>query len=299
MSATLRLAFLVRTLAAATLTVATLGSLRAASTDATAAPAPLALRVMSFNLRFASPQPPHAWPERRPIMQHVIEQTAPDVIGTQEGLYAQLRDLAADLPAYEWIGLGREGGSRGEFMAVFYRRERFEPVAFDHFWLSDTPAVISSITWGHTYRRMVTWVRLRERASGREFYFWNTHFDHEVETARQKAAVLIRNRLAQLDASVPLLLVGDFNCAAANSAAYDTLTHEAHLTDTWLAAKERVNEGLNTFHDYEPPRHDGVRIDWILARPPVAVSHAEIVTYRENGQTPSDHFPVLADVQFH
>ncbi|ACB76975.1 endonuclease/exonuclease/phosphatase family protein [Opitutus terrae] len=298
MSATPRLDFLLRALAAAALFFTTLSSLRAASTDRTTATAPLALRVMSFNLRFASPQPPHAWPERRPIMQHVIEQTAPDLIGTQEGLYTQLRDLAADLPAYEWIGLGREGGSRGEFMAVFYRRERFEPVAFDHFWLSDTPDVIGSMTWGNNYRRMVTWVRFRERASGREFYFWNTHFDHEVETARQKAAILIRDRLAQLDASVPLLLVGDFNCAAGNSPAYETLTREAGLTDTWTAATARVNEGFNTFHNYEPPRHDGVRIDWILARTPSAVPRAEIVTYRENGQTPSDHFPVLADVQF-
>src|SRR5690606_22970939 len=72
---------------------------------------PMKLRVMSFNLRFASNQQPNAWPDRRPVMKHVIEQAAPDVIGTQEGVYAQLRDLAADLPAYEWIGLGRAGGS--------------------------------------------------------------------------------------------------------------------------------------------------------------------------------------------
>ncbi len=126
--------------------------------DTTAA-APLELRVMTFNLRFASLQKPNAWPDRRPVMRHLIDQEAPDIMGTQEGLYAQLRDLAADLPAYEWIGLGRAGGSRDEHCAIFFRRDRFEPVGFDHFWLSDTPNVIGSITWGHTYIRMVTWVR--------------------------------------------------------------------------------------------------------------------------------------------
>jgi hypothetical protein len=147
---------------------------------------PLELRVMTYNLRFASTQSPNAWPDRRPVMQALINREAPDVFGTQEGLYGQLRDLAAGLPAYEWIGLGRAGGSKDEFAAVFYRRDRLEPVAFDHFWLSDTPEVIGSITWGHTYRRMVTWVRFRDRATGREFEFWNTHFDHQVEEARQR-----------------------------------------------------------------------------------------------------------------
>jgi hypothetical protein len=100
-----------------------------------------------------------------------IEQYTPDLMGTQEGLYAQLKDLAADLPAHAWVETGRDGGSRGEFMAVFCRKERFEPLEYDHFWLSDTPDVIGSSTWGNTNRRMVTWVRCRDLASGREFHF--------------------------------------------------------------------------------------------------------------------------------
>lgn len=274
--------------------------LQAAEPAVAGAPTPpaLSLRVMSFNLRYASPQPPNAWPARRPVVKQLIAHEAPDLIGTQEGLYPQLRDIAADLPAYEWIGLGREGGSRGEFAAVFYRRDRFEPVAFDHFWLSDTPELIGSITWDHTYRRMVTWVRLRDRVSGREFYCWNTHLDHEVETARQKAAALIRDRLAQLDPAVPVLLTGDFNCAAGASRAHAILTQEAGLADTWTAANERVNPTFNSFHNYEPPLLDGIRIDWILAHGLKTVARAEIVTFHQADQYPSDHFPVIADVRF-
>jgi endonuclease/exonuclease/phosphatase family metal-dependent hydrolase len=283
----------------ARVTLLTLASLILTSLLRAADGAPaLTLRVMTFNLRFASDQAPHAWPTRRPIMQHLIEHEAPDVIGTQEGLYGQLRDMATGLPNYDWIGLGREGGSRGEFMAVFFRRDKFEPVAFDHFWLSDTPDVIGSMTWGNRYRRMVTWVRFRERASGRVFEFWNTHLDHEVEAARTKAAALIAERLARVDPRVPLLLVGDFNCLASASAPYTLLTQKAGLTDAWLAAARRTNDGLNTFHGYEPPKHAGERIDWILARNPSAVTEAAIVTYAEHEQTPSDHFPVTATVRF-
>ena len=119
----------------------------------------------------------------------------PDLIGTQEGLYPQIKDIAADQPAYDWIGLGRDGGSRGEFMAIFYRRDRFEPLEYEHFWLSDTPDVIASSTWGNGVRRMVTWAKFRDRTTGREFYFWNTHLDHEVQFAREKSAELIRQRI--------------------------------------------------------------------------------------------------------
>ncbi|AOS43162.1 Endonuclease/Exonuclease/phosphatase family protein [Lacunisphaera limnophila] len=263
-----------------------------------AAAAPLVLKVMTYNLRYASTQSPHAWPDRRPVMRDLLAREAPDVIGTQEGLYGQLRDLAADLPDYEWIGLGRAGGSADEFTAIFFRRDRFEPVAFDHFWLSDTPQVIGSITWGPKYRRMASWVRLRDKATGREFEVWNTHFDHEVEVARQKSAALIRDRLAQVDAATPLVLVGDFNCTAGASRAHEILTREAGLTDTWDAAPARANADLNTFNGFNPPAHAGERIDWILARRPAAVEAAGIVDYTGLPQFPSDHFPVTATVRF-
>jgi endonuclease/exonuclease/phosphatase family metal-dependent hydrolase len=263
----------------------------------TQAAAPIALRAMTFNLRFASNEQPNAWPDRRPVMRHLLEKESPDVFGTQEGLYRQIRDIAEDLPGYEWIGLGRGGGSRDEFAAIFFKRERFEPVAFDHFWLSDTPEVVGSMTWGNHYRRMVTWVRLRERSSGREFDVWNTHFDHEVEVARQKSAELIRDRLGALEPDVPLILLGDFNCAAGDSVAYDTLTKRAGLSDTWTLAAQRENEALNSFHDYKPALSEHMRIDWILARPPLAVARAAIVTYHEGAQYPSDHFPVEADLE--
>lgn len=270
----------------------------AAAATSSATVAPIELKVMTFNLRFASTQPPHAWPERRPAMRALLEREAPDIIGTQEGVYSQLRELAADLPAYDWIGLGRGGGSKDEFAAVFFRRDRFEPVAFDHFWLSDTPEVTGSITWGHRFRRMVTWVRLRDRLSGREFECWNTHFDHESEEARRRAAELIRQRIAAVDPAVPLLLVGDFNCAAGASRPFEILTEGTGLVDTWNAAARRINDGFNTFNGFSPARRDGERIDWILARAPAAVATAGIVMFGPTPPYPSDHFPVTASVRF-
>jgi endonuclease/exonuclease/phosphatase family metal-dependent hydrolase len=255
------------------------------------------LAVMTYNLRYASSTPPNAWPQRRPIMRELIQRVAPDVMGTQEGVYGQIKDLAADLPDYEWIGTGRDGGSRGEFMAVFFRKARLEPLAFDHFWLSDTPAVIGSTTWGNSNRRMVTWVKFRERATDAEFFLFNTHFDHEIQPAREKSAELVRQRVAALNTKLPVLLIGDFNAAAGSNKAYEILTGDKFFTDAWTIAGERRGEGINTFNGFKPAQQNGVRIDWILTRGYVTVAAAETLTYAPDRQFPSDHFPVLARLQ--
>lgn len=251
------------------------------------------LCVMTYNLRYASPKPPNAWPTRRPLVREVIQSVAPDVIGTQEGVYAQLLDVAADLPDYDWLGLGRDGGSRGEFMAVFFRRVRLEPLAFDHYWLSDTPEVIGSRTWGPTLARMVTLVKFRDRRNGREFYFINTHFDHQVQVAREKSATLVRRRVEEWNTTLPVLLVGDFNARAGQNPAYDILTGDGFFRDTWDTAKERKGEGLATFNGFKAIQKDGARIDWILTRGNVTASRTEINTFTRDGQFPSDHFPVV------
>jgi len=258
-----------------------------------AADEPSTLGVMTFNLRYASETPPNAWPQRRPVVRDLIQQKAPDAIGTQEGLYGQVKDIAADSPDYDWIGLGREGGSRGEFMAVFYRRERLTPLEFDHFWLSDTPDVIGSSTWGNSNRRMVTWVRFLDTLAKREFYFFNTHFDHEIQPAREKSADLVMKRVEQLPKKLPVILLGDFNAAAGANPAYDKLVGAERFTDTWTTAKTR-GDPIGTFHNYGGAKMDGARIDWILTRGPVDCLASEVITYNKDGQYPSDHFPVFA-----
>ena len=141
---------------------------------------------------------------------------------------------------------------------------------------------------------MVTWVRFRERCSGTEFYFWNTHLDNAVELARQKGAAMIVERAGRLKPDLPFVMIGDFNANVGNSRLYEILVTEGGFADTWLSAGERGNEKFNSFHGYNTPVEKGLRIDWILARGAVTVTKTEIVTYSEHGQYPSDHFPVAA-----
>jgi endonuclease/exonuclease/phosphatase family metal-dependent hydrolase len=256
------------------------------------------LCVMTYNLRFANNNPGEVWSMRRPIMVELIKKISPDVFGTQEGLFIQIKNLATDLSDYEWIGLGREGGSKGEFMAIFYRKSRLEPLAYDHFWLSDTPEVMGSTTWGNKNRRMVTWIKFKDLASGQEFYFWNTHFDHEVQPAREKSATLVRQRIEELKTPLPVIFVGDFNAFAERNKAYDILTADNFLTDLWKTSPQRVGEGFNTFNGFKELQKQGKRIDWILARGPVSPESIEINTFTKDGHFPSDHCPVVAKIKF-
>ncbi|MGW0904731.1 endonuclease/exonuclease/phosphatase family protein [Streptomyces sp. NPDC002853] len=253
------------------------------------------LEVMSFNLRYASTTPPNTWADRRPVTRELLRRARPHVIGTQEGLYQQVRDIAEDLGQhYDWIGTGRAGGSRDEFMSVFYDTRRLAPVEYDHYWLSDTPDVIGSNTWGGGSIRMVTLVRFHDLRTDTELYVLNTHLDNASQYARARAASLITERITRLDPSLPLLVTGDFNVAAHKNPVYDTMLG-AGLVDTWDAAEER-SKAYATFHGYRPLVPGGDRIDWILATPDVRVHSAAINTFSQNGQFPSDHLPVQASL---
>jgi endonuclease/exonuclease/phosphatase family metal-dependent hydrolase len=281
-----------RTAMAAAVTVPLMGTLPASA----AKPSNRRLDVMTFNLRFAGTSEPNSWTARRPVMRRLLRREAPTLMGTQEGLYQQLRDIHADLgPHYDWIGTGREGGSHDESTAVFYDTRRLAPVEHDTYWLSDTPRVIGSNTWGGALPRIVTWVRFRDRAAGgREFHVLNTHFDHVGQYARERSAEFLGQKIAGFDPSSPVVVTGDFNAAAHDNQAYDTLLATG-LVDTWDAAAERGKQ-YATFHGYKPLTPDGDRIDWILTSSGVTVHRASINTFAMNGQFPSDHLPVQATV---
>jgi endonuclease/exonuclease/phosphatase family metal-dependent hydrolase len=257
---------------------------------------------MTFNLRYASASAPHSWAERRPVMRKLLRGESPHLIGTQEGLYRQLRDIEQDLGAgYAWIGTGREGGSRGEFVAIFYDTDRLAALESDHFWLSETPGKIGSKDeFGNDEERagsprMATWVRFGVRGTPTMFYALNTHLDNRSQTARRRAATQLARYLTnRLDPGLPRIVTGDFNApAAAGTSVYDTMLNEGNLVDSWTRAAKR-GEHYSTWHGYQQPVPGGVRIDWILTSPDVITRYAAINAYCDQGRYPSDHLPVQA-----
>lgn len=251
------------------------------------------LRVMTFNVRLPmASDGPERWEARRDLLVKTIHDQHPDVFGTQELYKVQGDYIVAKLPEYAWFGMGRKGGEDDEHMGVFYRTDSLRVLDSGNFWLSDTPDVPGSDTWGTPFPRMVTWARFQRKDDGRTFVLFNTHLPYreEDDAAREKGAAVILARIARLPADEPLVLTGDFNTTP-DGKVHAMLTR--HLRDAWLVAPRRSGPG-KTFHDFTGKPAE--RIDWILVRG-FRVGDVHTVTMHEGHLYPSDHFPVVADLR--
>lgn len=255
--------------------------------------ADVSLKVMTFNLRRRKASDgPNAWDERREAAVEVIRRHMPDLLGTQEGLSEQVGYVLEHFPEYGVLGEARFGGSNDEFNAILYRKDRFRPEMVGNFWLSDTPEVAGSRTWGNLVPRMATWARFTDKDSGQQFHHVNTHLDHLVPSARRKGAELIRSHLPD---DVPCIVTGDFN-ALQRGGTYRFLTGDrgAALTDSRWACTTPIQSRWNaTFHRFTG--RGLYRIDYILGRHVAEFSGHRVVRDRIDGKYPSDHFPVVCE----
>jgi endonuclease/exonuclease/phosphatase family metal-dependent hydrolase len=268
--------------------------------DATAAPEPL--RVMTFNIRYDNPRDGvNAWPNRKDWVASLIRFHGADAVGVQEALLRQLGDLDARLPGWARVGVGRtDGREAGEFSAILFRTDRLEPLESGTFWLSPTPEVPGSKGWDAAIERVATWARFRDRRTGCRYLHLNTHFDHLGEQARQESARLIRRRLPELAAGLPVIVTGDLN-ATPSSAAYRIFTRDTiagaipPLADAYAVSRTGhygPNSSWTEFKAIDP----GHRIDYVLVSPGVDVLAHGVLTDSWEGRFPSDHMPVLATV---
>jgi endonuclease/exonuclease/phosphatase family metal-dependent hydrolase len=259
-----------------------------------AAKGPDGLRVMSFNVRLpVAADGPNRWEARQGLFVETIRRADADIIGTQELWKIQADHLIAKLPRYSWFGIDRRGGHADEHMGVLYRRDRLKLVQLGNFWLSDTPDVPGSISWGHPYPRMATWGLFETIPGGKRFWFINTHFPYraEDEAAREKGAAAIAAWIAARPDGAPVVLTGDFNTVP-DSGTHNALS--AGLADAWNAAKVRSGPA-ETFHAFTGKADR--RIDWVFARG-LTAAKVETVTFGRNGRYPSDHFPVVVDYRW-
>jgi len=216
----------------------------------------------------------------------------------QEVLKGQLNDLEERLPAYKWLGVGRDDGkTKGEYSPILYHAEKFELLESNTFWLSETPQVPGSKDWDAAITRICSWAKFRDKETDEEFYFFNTHFDHRGVEAREKSAALIAQKISEIAGDTPVILTGDFN-AAPSTAAYQNLVAGKHALTDALEVSQLPHYGpLGTFNGFrQPEEDDGRRIDYIFVKNGVEVHKHGILTDSWGGQLPSDHFPVLAEV---
>ena len=257
------------------------------------------VRLMSFNVRYDTAKDgDHNWIHRRQLVADTIDYHDPDVVGVQEAMAHQLRELEAMLPAYAWVGDARNGAAKnGEHTAIGYRRDRFEAAETDTFWLSSTPEAPNSVGWDARHPRVATWARLRDRPTGEGVVAMNTHLDHEGQRARREGVALALDRLAGLVDDEPAVLSGDFNCVvggpAHRTADGYTLADGRQLCDSRRLAPH-CHGPTTTRTDFEELL-PGMGIDHVFVSDDVTVTGWSAVTDRDDTHYASDHLPLVVD----
>ena len=259
------------------------------------------LKVMTFNIRYDEPRDKeNAWPNRKELVAGLILRHQTDIVGVQEALKSQLVDLGNLLPDYSWVGVGRaDGKDGGEFSAIFYRKDSFKSLDTSTFWLSETPTVPST-GWDAALPRIVTWAKLQDLRTKKNFFVFNTHFDHRGEKARTQSSRLLLALVSQIAKNLPVIVTGDFNFTE-SAEAYQVLTGKGSakrasiLRDTLYVSEGERRGPSSTFNDFKA-LVPGKKIDYVFVKGKIRVLQHEVLDDTPDGRFPSDHFPVLTEM---
>ena len=250
------------------------------------------LKVMSYNIRLGSANDgTNSWAMRYTATGEMLEDQKPDVFGVQEALEYQVRYIE-EMCGYEYVGVGRENGKKeGEHMAIFWNKKTVSMLKWGTFWLSETPEK-PSMGWDAACRRTATWALMKDKKTGRKFYFINTHLDHKGTEAQKNGLKLIVDRLSEINPDgYPMVLTGDFNITPDNKALTEL--------DAKMQSARKIADKTDSHDTYNGwGRGSGV-IDYIYVSGFSSCPEFQTVVKRYNDRKfVSDHYPVVARLIF-
>lgn len=254
------------------------------------------MEIMTYNIRYLNETDgENSWSKRKGHLANQIKFYEPGIFGVQEAVLKQLQHIKQNLDDYEYLGEGRDGGEKGEFSAIFFDTGRFENMEEGTFWLSETPTQ-PSMGWDASYPRVCTYAKFREKKSGKEFWVFNTHFDHRGVEARQKSSRMILEKMKEINKQgLPAILMGDLNL--------EPETEEVRFLSEKMNDSKAVAELVfgpeGTFNGYRFNEPVERRIDYIfLSKGDFEVLKYAVLSDSKELRYPSDHLPVMLVIKF-
>ena len=275
----------------------------------------VSMTICSFNIRYANTSDKYpdgtsaAWSARRESVKKFVDTVKPDLIGLQEVRKAQSEDFNSYFGAeYGYYDVGRDSGSGAsvasancEGVGVLYRKDRFELLSKDFFWLDEKPRELPAKNsdgtygaWNSACRRVTVYVKLKDKKNGATVWFFPTHYDHKSEVARKNAADLNYEQIKALckvddvkNANVVIFHVGDLNTTS-TSTQLKTLNDNMFYARSTAAGNDQDTGTYNGFGDKNSI------IDHIYYGGK-AVKPVKYWVDRTNYGVPylSDHYPIL------
>lgn len=254
------------------------------------------LSVMTYNIRLdVASDGENAWGNRKDFLSSQVLFYAPDVLGVQEARPNQMNDLTAALQDYSAIGLGRDGGDKGEHSSIFYNTKKVKVEKAATFWLSETPTEFSK-GWDAAYPRICTYGLFTLLESKRKVWIFNTHLDHIGPEAQIKGMELILRKISEVNThNLPVIIMGDFNVEP-NNELIKTLKQKMNDSKELAKVTFGSNGTFNGFKFHEPVTK---RIDYIILSKSAAfeVEKYGVLSSSIDLKYPSDHFPVLVELK--
>ena len=255
------------------------------------------LKLMTYNTRYdGAADGANGWSRRRGFLTAQLRFYAPDILGVQEASPDQVADIAAALPGYGYVGIGRDGGGKGEASDIYYRKDRFAPGKAETFWLSETPDRVSK-GWDADLNRICTCAVFRDSLTGKSFWVFNAHLDHRGEEARTKGIRLILSKMARLNAKgLPAVLMGDFNSEPGEARIIEL---KKKMADCREISQEPPFGPYGTFNGFNYGEPAAQLIDYVFVskNKGIAVKKYAVLSDAKDLRYPSDHFPVYVELE--
>jgi len=252
--------------------------------------------IISYNIRYDNNWDiENSWEIRRSNIIQILIKYSPSIIGIQEGLLNQVQYIDSSLINYEYVGVGRDDGKeKGEFCAIYFDTTRYVLLKNSTFWLSETPDTIS-VGWDAELERICTYGLFKDRITKKEFWVFNTHFDHIGIIAREKSSGLILKRIKKINRqSLPVILMGDFNSNPNSPPVKELITE---LSDALQISLQKLHGPRGTFNGFNEDLSIEKRIDYIFTKNLKVLSYTHVNDRLENNRHISDHLPVMIKIK--
>ena len=307
------------------------------------------VKVASFNLSSVAFDSQasgehRTWRVRRPVVVYEVLKDRPDVLGVQEANQSSIYPKSVDYGANQYLDLRGALTAKGGHYALTNTKPyncvnplsssncvyKYQGASQDNriFYNTDTVTLVKqgsvkfrAQTAGKN-PRYLAWAVFRMKATGKQFFFTNTHLDPYTVSVRKAQWDEVIANTKRLAGSLPVVSVGDYNTSKWDSWAATYLprmkaagygdvlgqTYASSVSRPRAAVVDRawVNSYNNWRRDARPYSYEtdqsriGNNIDWIFATNSLPVkkwlTHAPVdpTTFQLQGVIASDHFLIMA-----
>jgi endonuclease/exonuclease/phosphatase family metal-dependent hydrolase len=253
------------------------------------------IKAISYNIRYNNPEDGmNVWENRKASVAALLNEENADFVGLQEVVHPQLLDLVEALDTYTYVGVGRDDGkTKGEYSPIFYKKEKYELLKSNTFWLSETPDLISK-GWDASLERICTYGLFQNRVTQKKIWVFNTHFDHRGVVARAKSMDLLIEKVKMLNTEgFPTIITGDFNLTPDTQPIQKI---QSHFIDVQKNLQES-DPYFGTANDFNTEIISQKRIDYIFVKGLETIKARHIYRKTPMGGWSSDHHPVVVNLK--